>query len=273
MSLLGPGCTTSTYFNASANITTGTLGTIQLTNANGTCSEGEDVNLNWDGTFANAGKIAVAAGTAGGTRELDGTLTNTGKISIGVRTSSDSTLENKGSITVANEAILSSSSSTITNGTGGSVTDTGTGAVEIDSGIFNQGPGAAGKVYVFDSTLNLLGAGAGTFALEGSDSLSGNVAAAQSLVLQSDGCIGGANVIATAGFTNAGSIDLTNVRGSCANSQPDQLEWSGTMTNTGTFTSRIRGGGRLADAERKPHEQRYREHQRQHVLRWVQRAV
>ena len=185
LSLRGLGCTASTYFRATANITTSTLGTIQLTNANGSCSEGEDVDLNWGGTFANAGKITVAAGTAGGTRELEGNLTNTGKISIGVNTSSSSAvLENKGSITVANEAVLSSSSGTITNGTGGSVTDTGTGALEVRSGVFNQGAGAAGKVYVFQSTLNLLGAGAGTFALEGSDSLSGNVSAAQSLAVK-----------------------------------------------------------------------------------------
>lgn len=69
LSLLGLGCTTSTYFDASANITTGTLGTIQLTNAKGACIQGEDVNLTWGGTFANAGKITVAAGTAGGTRD------------------------------------------------------------------------------------------------------------------------------------------------------------------------------------------------------------
>jgi hypothetical protein len=243
LSLRGLGCTANTNFSATANITTGTLGTIQLTNANGSCSEGEDVNLNWGGTFANAGKITVAAGTAGGTRELDGTLTNTGKISIGVSTSSNSTLENKGSITVANEAILSSSSSTVTNGTGGSFADTGTGALEVSSGVFDQGAGAAGKVYVLDSTLKLLGAGAGTFALEGSDSLSGNVSAAQSLLVQSSGCFNASYVTAPAGFTNAGSIELTNVEEVCAESEPAQLEWSGTLTNTGKITSSFGAAG------------------------------
>jgi len=249
LSLLGLGCTTSTYFNASANITTGTLGTIQLTNAKGSCSEGEDVNLNWGGTFANAGKITVAAGTAGGTRELEGSLTNTGKISIGVSTSSNFLIENKGSITLANEAVLSSSSGTFTNGTGGSVTDTGSGALEVRSGVFNQGAGAAGKVYVYASTLNLLGAGAGTFALEGSDSLSGNVSATQSLVVQGDGCFGGAYVTAEAGFTNAGSIDLTNTEEVCGESEPARLEWSGTLTNTGKITSNFgaAGGSRALD--------------------------
>ncbi len=249
LSLRSLGCTASTAFDASANITTGSLGAIQLTNAKGSCSEGEDVNLSWGGTFANAGKITVAAGTAGGTRELDGSLTNTGKISIGVNTSSNSLIDNEGSITVANEAILSSSGGTLTNGTGGSATDTGTGALAISSGTFNQGAGAAGKVYLYGSTLNLLGAGSGTFALEGSDSLSGNVSAAQSLVLQSVGCVTGTDVTASAGFTNAGSIELTNVEEVCAESEPATLDWSGTLTNTGRITSSFgaAGGSRSLD--------------------------
>jgi hypothetical protein len=249
LSLRGLGCTTSTYFDASSNITTNAFGTVLLTNANGSCSEAEDVDLSWGGTFANAGKITVAAGTAGGTRELDGSLTNTGSVSVGVNTSSDSTIDNEGSIAVANGAILSLLDGTFTNGTGGSVTDTGTGALELSSGTFNQGAGAAGKVYIYDSTLNLSGAGAGTFAFEGSGSLSGNVAAGQSVVLQGDGCLTGANVTASAGFTNAGSIELTNVEGVCAESEPVTLSWSGTLTNTGTLTSAVgvAGGTRALD--------------------------
>ena len=243
LSLRGLGCTASTNFRAIANITTTALGTIQLTNASGSCSEGEDVNLNWGGTFANAGKITVAAGTAGGTRELEGKLTNTGKISIGVSTSSNSLIENKGSIAVANEAILSSLGGTVTNGTGGSVTDTGTGTLEVRSGIFNQGAGAAGKVYLVDSTLNLLGAGAGTFAFEGSGTISGNVAAAQSVVIEGFGCFGGASVTASAGFTNAGSIDLTNTEEVCAESEPASLSWPGTLTNTGKITTEVGAAG------------------------------
>ena len=77
----------------------------------------------------------------------------------------------------------------------------------------------------------------------GSDTMTGNVAAGQSVVLQSVGCVSGTFVTAPAGFTNAGSIELTNVRGSCADSQPAQLEWSGTLTNTGTLTSDFGSAG------------------------------
>jgi large repetitive protein len=80
----------------------------------------------------------------------------------------------------------------------------------------------------------------------GSDALNvptGTIAAGQSIVLQSVGCVGGAYVSVPAGFTNAGSIELTNVKGSCTESQPAQLEWSGTITNTGTLTSAFGSAG------------------------------
>ena len=94
------------------------------------------------------------------------------------------------------------------------------------------------------STLNLAGsAAAGTFVFHGSGTMSGNVAAAQSLVVQSVGCVTGTYVTAPAGFTNAGSIELTNVKGTCAESEPADLEWSGTITNTGTIASNVGSGG------------------------------
>ncbi|HXB65970.1 MAG TPA: hypothetical protein VNV42_13965, partial [Solirubrobacteraceae bacterium] len=123
------------------------------------------------------------------------------------------------------------------------MTDTGTGALEVDSGTLNQGAGATGKADLFDSTLNLLGGGAGTFAFEGSNSLLGNISAAQSVVVQGDGCFSGSTVTAPAGFTNAGSIELTNVEEVCAESEPARLEWSGTLTNTGKITSNLGAAG------------------------------
>ena len=80
----------------------------------------------------------------------------------------------------------------------------------------------------------------------GSDTLEradGDVAAGQSIVFKSVGCVSGAYVTAPAGFTNAGSIELTNVKGSCAGSEPTDLEWSGTITNTGTITSSFGSAG------------------------------
>ena len=96
------------------------------------------------------------------------------------------------------------------------------------------------------STLNLNGSAAGTFVFHGSDTLNvpaGTIAAGQSIVVQSVGCVSGAYVTAPAGFTNAGSIELTNVKGTCAESEPAELEWSGTMTNTGTLTSAVGSAG------------------------------
>ena len=54
---------------------------------------------------------------------------------------------------------------------------------------------------------------------------------------------------ASAGFTNAGSIDLTNTEEVCAESEAASLSWSGTLTNTGKITSNFgaAGGTRALD--------------------------
>lgn len=245
----GQGCTDDAYLNASGNVTTHALGTIQESNADGSCSQAQDVNLNWGGTFANAGKLTTLAGSAGGTRELGGTLTNTGTITIDTNTeltSSSTTLTNSGAVVVGLGAILSMDvgSQTWTQGTGGSITDSAGGYVRLSSSaIFNQGAGVSGQVVLENSsTLNMKGAGKGTFVFHDADTLTGNVAAGQSLVIQGVGCDRDSSLSAaagTTGFTNAGSIDLTNVEGSCTQSQDASLNWAGTLANTGSITSDV----------------------------------
>ncbi len=96
------------------------------------------------------------------------------------------------------------------------------------------------------STLNLDGSVAGTFVFHGGNTLNvptGTIVAGQSIVLQSVGCASSADVTTPAGFTNAGSIELTNVKGTCAESERAELEWSGTITNTGTITSSVGSAG------------------------------
>ena len=155
---------------------------------------------------------------------------------------------NKNGVTVADEATLSTAGGqTFTDATGGSLTTT-SGSLDLQNTVFNVGPGSPGTAPVLleeSSKLNLTGAtAAGTFVFRGSgDTMTGSVAAGQSVVLQSVGCYSGTYVTATAGFTNAGSIELTNVRGTCAGSQPAQLSWSGTLTNSGTLTSSFGSAG------------------------------
>ena len=273
------GCERGAEVTAAAGFTN--AGSIELTNVEGTCAESEPTSLSWSGTLTNTGTLTSGFGVAGGTRALDGNLTNSGAVNIDSDTSfegSGAVFSNKKTVTVADGAtLLTTGGQTFTDATGGSLTTT-SGSLDFQDTTFNVGAGSPGSTPVLlenSSKLNLTGAtAAGTFVFRGGGAtMTGNVAAGESVVLQSVGCVGGAYVTATAGFTNAGSIELTNVRGTCADSQPAQLEWSGTLTNTGTITSSVGVGGRHPHAERQPHQQRRREHQHQHVLRRVQRAV
>jgi len=243
------GCVGGAYVTATTGFTN--AGSIGLTNGEEICAESEPASLSWSGILTNTGTLTSDFGAAGGGRTLNGNLTNSGAVNINGDTSfegSGAVFSNKKTVTVANGATLSTpGGQTFTDATGGSVTTTSGGSLDFQDTVFNVGAGSPGSAPVLlenSSTLNLAGsAAAGTFVFRGSGTMSGSVAAAQSVVLQSVGCVGGTYVTATTGFTNAGSIDLTNVRGSCAGSQPDQLEWSGTMTNTGTLTSEFGAAG------------------------------
>jgi fibronectin-binding autotransporter adhesin len=163
-------------FAVTGAITTGSLGEIALTNVTGTTTAPQDVNLNWGGAFANAGKLYTVAGTDGGTRELEGNLTNTGVVGIDFATSMNTgslVFDNKGALSVSGATLsMDGGSQTFTNDTGGSITDALGGNVDLNSSAtFNQGTGTAGAVVLENSsTLNLgasgtghAGTGTGTF--------------------------------------------------------------------------------------------------------------
>ncbi len=244
------GCVGGAYVTASAGFTN--AGSIELTNVKGTCADSQPAQLEWPGTLTNTGTLTSAFGAAGGSRTLNGSLTNKGTVNIKSATAFDGSsalFDNKGAVAVTNGATLSTNSGqTFDNDTGGSIS-TASGSLSFQNTIFDVGAGSPGSAPVLlanSSTLNLNGSAAGTFVFRGDGALNvptGTVAAGQSVVLQSVGCVTGTFVSAPDGFTNAGSIELTNVKGTCADSQPTQLEWSGTLTNTGTITSAVGSAG------------------------------
>ncbi|HXB65228.1 MAG TPA: Ig-like domain repeat protein, partial [Solirubrobacteraceae bacterium] len=249
--LQGAGCVGGAYVTAPAGFTN--AGSIELTNVRGTCVDSQPAQLEWSGTLTNTGTLTTAFGSAGGSRTLNGSLTNKGTVNIKSGTAFDGSsalFDNKGAVAVTNGATLSTDSGqTFDNDTGGSISTT-SGALSFQDTIFDVGAGSPGSAPVLlanGSTLNLNGAAAGTFVFRGGgDTLNvptGTVAAGQSIVLQSVGCVSSTDVTAPAGFTNAGSIELTNVKGTCTESEPAQLEWSGTLTNTGTLTSAAGAAG------------------------------
>ena len=161
---------------------------------------------------------------------------------------SSALFDNKKTVAITKATLSTDGGQTFDDDTGGSISTT-SGSLSFQDTVFDVGAGSPGSAPVLlanSSTLNLDGSAAGTFVFHGGNTLNvpaGTIAAGQSVVLQSVGCASSADVTTPAGFTNAGSIELTNVKGTCAESERAELEWSGTITNTGTITSSVGSAG------------------------------
>ena len=196
------------------------------------------------GTLTNSGTITSEAGAAAGsTRTLEGSLTNTttGTLAIDVTTGftkSGAVLSNEGAIDIAAGATFSlPSGQTASNETGGTIVATGSGSFEQHSGTFDQGAGKnTGTALVLDDgALAYMGAGASTIVLRGASTLSGNVAKGQSLTIQGTD-LENATATAAAGFSNAGTIKLTQIETENNAAALIIEHGSGTLDNNGTVT-------------------------------------
>ncbi len=220
----------------------GAHGAIALTNG-----EACATNVTLTGPVSNAGTIASEP-AIGGTRTVQGNLTNTGTLAIDANTAyngASALLTNEGALNVAEAIQLTvSDKGSVTNGAGGTISATGSGEVFLGSGTsFSEGAGTtvgAKPVIVDDGTLGYTGSGKSLIGLRGSDTLSGSLGGAQSLLLEST-C--GENATATAGasFTNAGTITLTNGE-ECATNATLAIS-AGTLTNSGTIATEPATGG------------------------------
>ncbi len=239
---VGSSCSVNAVLATTAGIANGAHGAIKLTNG-----EACGTNVTLTGPVTNAGLIASEPAN-GGTRTLQGSVTNTGTLAIDVSTAyngSAMTLTNEGALDLAEATTLTvSNTSSVVNGTGGSIVATGSGDVLMDSGTsFTEGAGTTTgtkPVIVDDGALAYTGAGASHIALHGSSTLSGNISSAQSLSVESTSAEN-ATATAAASFTNAGTITLTNGDSSGNN---DTLAISaGTLTNSGKLLSEPGVGG------------------------------
>ena len=200
------------------------------------------------GTLANSGTITSEAAEGAGHRYIQGNLTNTGKLQIDSYTSfngSAAALINEGALNLAEGTQLNvSGDGAVTNGAGGKIVAGLTGNVFLEPGsAFTEGAGITTgtlPVIVRDGGLTYTGAGASTIAQHGEDNtLSGNLAAGQSLVLESTN---GEHekTTASASFTNEGTITLTK---SETNNNNATLELGGqTLTNDGTVAAELGNG-------------------------------
>jgi cytoskeletal protein CcmA (bactofilin family) len=246
----GRGCTTDATVTGPSGTFTN-AGTITLSNIGGACNQAQTAELDF-GTMNSSGTVATVTGTSGGNRILRGNITNTGTVNVGLNTSDTlptTTLDNASTITIATGATLTVANGSFVNDTGGSVSETGTGGITLNTGTFTQNSAlttGANSVNLIAATLDLNSAGAGSFAFLNNGTLAGNVASTQTVFVTGRGCTNDTTVTGPGGaFTNAGTIALTNIGGACNQAQTAELDF-GTMTNTGTVitSAGTAGGGR-----------------------------
>ena len=219
-------------------------GTILLTNGD---ASGNTATLTvTGGALANSGTLSSEA-AIGGARTLQASVNNTGTININANTAysqGSSVLKNEGALNLAEGRQLTvNSTASVTNGTGGKIVATGSGVLFEQGGTFTEGAGTitgTKPVIVDDAALLYTGSGAGLIALRGNSTLSGNLAAGQTLSIEST-TGEHATVTAAIGFTNAGSILLTN--GDTAGNNATLAVSSGTLLNSGTLSAELIHGG------------------------------
>ncbi len=236
-------CSENATTTAGASFKNG--GTITLTNGDG-CGDSATLIVS-SGTLTNSGKL-VTEPAAGGNRSLQGNLTNTGTLTIKVNTAyngAGALLSNDGGINLSEATQLTvSNSGSLANGSGGKIAATGAADLLMDPGTsFSEGAGTTSgtkPVIVDDGTLTYTGAGASAIALHGTNTLAGSLAAGQSLSIEST-CSEHATATAAEGFTNAGTITLTNGDG-CGNNAT-LIVTAGTLTNSGKLTTETPVGG------------------------------
>jgi hypothetical protein len=155
------------------------------------------------------------------------------KVESGSLTTTNNVQQNNGTLQV--------DGGTLSGGTG----------IGVSSGTLNYNGGMlSGTVTLGSSALDIGsgGTGAASFVLEGSDTLSGNVAAGQTLWVQGNSVYGSASLTDQGNVANAGTIQLQSIDSS--NYYEDLSSGSSTFTNAAGGTIQVNagsGGGRYLD--------------------------
>ena len=203
------------------------------------------------GAMTNKGTIQMLD-TFGGIRELKGEFVNDGAIQV-----SQNTNFHTGPYT-NNNSLVVATGKTLTMDTTPPVTfnqDAGTldveGAFVHPSGIFNFNGGTVeGIAQLHNTALNIAGpaTGAASFTIRGTlGTLTGDVAPAQELLVESNAAFGSSILTAATGFTNGGRVDLDN---STSAFNTTLRLTSGALTNQGEMRMLATAAGtRILDME------------------------
>ncbi len=239
VTILGISGSSATTALASAGVTND--GTLAVSSNNSS----QNAILAGSGTLTNDGVLETVQGS-GNTRYLRAPITNNGLVEIGAATTDADQVDaivNNGTWQVDAAGGLD-----MTNGSfddkgelanNGSFTASGITFTQEGSGNTGNAPVLNGNATLADST------GAGSFSLEGSDTLSGTVPSGQTVTIL--GIIGSSATtsIASGGVTNDGTVALDSNNAS----QYAIVEGPGTLTNNGTFeTLQDAGNGRYIRA-------------------------
>jgi hypothetical protein len=187
-------------------------------------SGGVEFTLPAGDTLTNAGSIVVPS--PGGLLTLAGNVVNDGTIAMNgstLKLAGAVTLTNHGTITVPPQSTLDTGSAgTIDNASGAIASG---GLVDVESGgTFVEGAGTTTGNYVWvNGALKLAGSGASSFGLSPGATLSGTIAARQTVIVSGTS---GSPVSAAGSFTNHGTV---------VGSGWLALPAGGTLTNDGTI--------------------------------------
>ncbi len=201
-------------------------GTVHLSSIS--CGNASTLAVASGNTFTNqaSGVVDVDQGAGNSGRTVTGTVTNKGHVNVNVAASySGGTWTNSGNLAIATSTTLTSPVSggvTFTNSTGGSITPTGSGLLQLDGGnTFNEGAGTTtGTEPVLllgpssgttgQVKLHYTGTGASTIAAEGLGSLDGTMSTGQTLDVLGT-CSNNANEVIDQPMTTTGTIDLSSI--------------------------------------------------------------
>ena len=212
-------------------------------------SRNAELTVTGGSTLTNTGTLRTDASWCCG-RFLRGNIANSGTVTINQNTNYDqsgSTFTNTGTLTVAANITLTLSNSPTFNQNAGSLTANGTFLQWTGAFKFNGGS-VAGPALLQDVALTITTPNTGDFRMRGTNNtLSGNVSASQTLLVQGEACCNAA-VTLTGNSSNAGAIVLDSVPPATRNAELT-VTGGGTLTNTGTLTTNATWtGGRTISA-------------------------
>jgi hypothetical protein len=207
------------------------------------------------GTLVNAatGVINSNVGLAGLLSTIAANINNDGTVNFNHTTTLTKTsgvLTNNNTVNIAAARTLLFGNGSVFTQAGGTLNVAGGFAMDGDTFNFNGGALSGNMPVLGASALNIGpgSVGAGTFSMRGISTLSGNVAQAQTILVNSTGLHD--TLTAATGFTNNGNIALENVAGAAGSS--NLTVTSGILLNaaTGVLNSNTgTGGGRTITAQ------------------------